>query len=93
VLRLEADATRVTGVICSYRGETLSLRGSIVILAAGALYTPGILLASKSAEWPDGLANRSGLVGKNLMRHFVDLYVLRSGLKRGLDGAGRRSVQ
>ena len=85
VLRLESDATRVNGVVCRYRGETLTLRGSVVILAAGALYTPGILLASKSAEWPDGLANRSGLVGKNLMRHFVDLYVLRSGLKQGLD--------
>jgi choline dehydrogenase-like flavoprotein len=86
VLRLEAEATRVTEVVCRYRGETLTLRGSVVILAAGALYTPGILLASRSAEWPDGLANRSGLVGRNLMRHFVDLYVLRSGLKEGLDG-------
>lgn len=85
VLRLEADATRVTGVLCRYQGKTLTLRGSIVILAAGALYTPGILLASRSAQWPDGLANRSGLVGRNLMRHFVDLYVLRSGLKEGLD--------
>jgi choline dehydrogenase-like flavoprotein len=85
VLRLEAEATRVTGVECRYRGETLTLRGSVVILAAGALYTPGILMASKSAEWLDGLANQSGLVGKNLMRHFVDLYVLRSGLKEGLD--------
>jgi choline dehydrogenase-like flavoprotein len=86
VLRLESGATRVTGVVCRHRGETLTLRGSVVILAAGALYTPGILLASRSAEWPDGLANRSGLVGKNLMRHFVDLYVLRAGLKKGLDG-------
>lgn len=86
VLRLDADATRVTGVVCRHRGKTLTLRGSIVILAAGALYTPAILLASRSAEWPAGLANRSGLVGRNLMRHFVDLYVLRSGLKQGLDG-------
>lgn len=86
VLQLEAEATRVTGVVCSYRGKAITLRGTVVILAAGALYTPAILLASMSAEWPDGLANRSGLVGKNLMRHFVDLYVLRSGLKKGLDG-------
>lgn len=86
VLRLEAESARVTGVVCRYRGKTLALRGAVVILAAGALYTPGILLASKSAEWPDGLANQSGLVGKNLMRHFVDLYVLRFGLKKGLDG-------
>lgn len=83
VLRLESDATRVTGVVCRRRGETVVLRGSVVILAAGALYSPSILFASRSAEWPDGLANRSGLVGRYLMRHFVDLYVLRSGLGEG----------
>lgn len=86
VVRLEAGSTRVTGVVCRHRGETIRLHGSVVILAAGALYTPAILLASASAEWPEGLANRSGLVGRNLMRHFVDLYVLRSGLKGGGDG-------
>jgi len=85
VLRLEAEATRVTGVVCRYRGKILTLRGAVVILAAGALYTPSILLASRSAEWPDGLANRSGRVGRNLMRHFVDMYVLRSGLHEGLE--------
>lgn len=83
VLRLEADARRVTGVVCRHRGETLVLHGSVVILAGGALYSPAILLASRSTEWPDGLANQSGLVGRNLMRHFVDLYVLRSGLGEG----------
>ncbi|HMM47191.1 MAG TPA: GMC family oxidoreductase [Thiobacillaceae bacterium] len=81
VLHLEADATRVTGVVCRHRGETHVLRGRVVILAAGALYSPAILLASRSTIWPDGLANRSGLVGRNLMRHFIDLYVLRSGLE------------
>lgn len=83
VLRLEADASRVTGLVCQYRGQPLRLRGARVILAAGALYTPALLLASKSEHWPAGLANRSGLVGRNLMRHFVDLYVLRAGLKTG----------
>ncbi len=85
VLRLEADATRVTGIVCRYRGETLTLRGAIVILAAGALQTPALLLASQTPQWPQGLANRSGLVGRHLMRHFVDLYVLRSKLKDGLN--------
>jgi choline dehydrogenase-like flavoprotein len=85
VQRLEADASRVTGVVCRYQGKTVVLRAGIVVLAAGALWTPGILLASRSSQWPEGLANRSGLVGKNLMRHFVDLYVLRTGLKEGLE--------
>jgi choline dehydrogenase-like flavoprotein len=85
VQRLEADANRVTGVVCRYQGKTLTLRAAIIVLAAGALYTPAILLASRSAHWSAGLANRSGLVGRNLMRHFVDLYLLRSGLDEGFE--------
>jgi choline dehydrogenase-like flavoprotein len=76
VLRLTATRRDVTEVVCERRGEILRLRGTIVVLAAGALATPGILLASTSDAWPDGLANRSGLVGRNLMRHFNDLYAL-----------------
>jgi choline dehydrogenase-like flavoprotein len=34
------------------------------------------LLNSTSSLWPNGLANDSGLVGRNLMRHFTDLYAV-----------------
>jgi choline dehydrogenase-like flavoprotein len=54
----------------------MRLRGNIIVLAAGALRSPCILLNSASASWPQGLANESGLVGRNLMRHYTDLYLL-----------------
>ncbi len=38
-----------------------------VIVAGYSIETPRLLLNSKSALFPDGLANSSGLVGKNLM--------------------------
>ena len=41
----------------------------VVILACNGVGTPRILLNSKSAAFPNGLANSSGLVGKNLMFH------------------------
>ena len=41
----------------------------IVILAANGVGTPRLLLNSVSKQFPDGLANRNGLVGKNLMFH------------------------
>ena len=41
----------------------------MVILAANGIGTPRLLLNSKSARFPNGLANSSGLVGKNLMLH------------------------
>lgn len=42
---------------------------SVVILAAGGLGNPRLLLLSTSAAHPDGLANSSGMVGKRLMLH------------------------
>ncbi len=76
VLRLEADGDRVTGVVCRWRGQEVTLRADIVVLAAGALESPRILLESVSPAWPAGLANDSGLVGRNLMRHYTDLYAV-----------------
>ena len=82
-LRLEATRSRVTGVVCNWRGEQVCLRGEVIVLASGALGSPGLLLASASSLWPSGLANESGLVGRNLMRHFSDLYAI---FPVGVDG-------
>jgi len=41
----------------------------VVILACNGIGTPRLLLNSVSARFPNGLANSSGLVGKNLMLH------------------------
>lgn len=48
-------------------------KAAIVILACNGVGTPRILLNSASSRFPDGLANRSGLVGKNLMFHPVGM--------------------
>ena len=78
VTRLEASRSRITGVVCQLRGgATRTLRGEIIALAAGALQSPTLLLRSASSEWPDGLANASGMVGRNLMRHCIDLYAIK----------------
>lgn len=74
VSHIEATVNRVTKIWCKYGQEEFSLSADCVILAAGALHTPTILLKSKSSIWPNGLANQSGMVGKNLMRHYFDLY-------------------
>ncbi|OBH97912.1 GMC oxidoreductase [Mycobacterium sp. E2733] len=73
VVRLEADRTKVNQVICETPSGTLGLKAKVVVLAAGALVTPVLLLNSRSADWPRGLANGSDLVGRNLMRHLVDM--------------------
>jgi choline dehydrogenase-like flavoprotein len=47
----------------------ISVRAKKVVLAASAIGTPRILLNSRDAGSPNGLANSSNLVGKNLMLH------------------------
>ncbi|MFN8539239.1 MAG: GMC family oxidoreductase [Thermomicrobiales bacterium] len=50
-------------------GQLREQRAAVVILACNGVGTPRLLLNSKSRLFPEGLANRSGLVGKNLMFH------------------------
>jgi choline dehydrogenase-like flavoprotein len=70
-LRIETDArARAKRVI--YAGEDKvehALEAEIVIVASGAIETARLLLLSKNSHFPDGLGNRSGLVGKRLMNH------------------------
>jgi choline dehydrogenase-like flavoprotein len=72
VLHLEADRTGVRQVICAHPSGRLALKAKVVVLAAGALATPVLLLNSRSGDWPRGLANGSDMVGRNLMRHLLD---------------------
>lgn len=72
VVRLESDHTRVQRVICQHHSDMLALKAKVVVLAAGALATPLLLLNSRSGDWTRGLANGSDLVGRNLMRHLMD---------------------
>src|SRR5262249_30532565 len=51
------------------QGTERRQRAEVVVLACNGVGTPRLLLLSRSAAFPDGLANRSGLVGKNLMFH------------------------
>lgn len=44
-------------------------RATLVCLAGNSIETPRLLLMSASPMFPDGLANSSGAVGRNYMRH------------------------
>ncbi|HEX2779588.1 MAG TPA: GMC family oxidoreductase, partial [Gemmatimonadaceae bacterium] len=62
---------RATGVrvIDAKTRETREYSGRLVFLNASTLGTAQILLNSRSARFPDGLANSSGEVGHNVMDH------------------------
>ncbi len=61
---------RVTGArYLDESGNAHEVRAKQTIVACGSIGTPQLLLMSKSGAFPDGLANGSGLVGKNLTFH------------------------
>ncbi|NES74893.1 MULTISPECIES: GMC oxidoreductase [Okeania] len=47
----------------------------IVVLACGAVNSAALLLRSANEKHPDGLANSSGQVGRNLMKHLMTAVV------------------
>ncbi|MBK8210101.1 MAG: GMC family oxidoreductase [Rhodospirillales bacterium] len=63
----DRDGGRVTGVRYQREGRWRFQRARNVVVAGYAIETPRLLLNSATDRWPDGLANSSGLVGKNLM--------------------------
>lgn len=72
VARIEHDASgRVTGVL-HFRGDGPELfrqRARNVVVAGYAIESPRLLLNSATSLFPNGLANSSGLVGRNFMVH------------------------
>lgn len=76
VIRLESGKDTVEKVVFMKNGELFKVSSKLIVLAAGAVMSPLILLDSKNSHWPQGVGNNSGLVGKNLMRHHIDLYAI-----------------
>jgi choline dehydrogenase-like flavoprotein len=68
-VRLEAGEDSVTSVILRKDGVETAVRARVFVLAAGAVHTPKLILNSRGQHWPDGVANRNGMVGRNLMFH------------------------
>jgi choline dehydrogenase-like flavoprotein len=52
-----------------HRGERVVARARAVVLAAGAIDSTAILLRSRSADFPRGIGNEGGLVGRYLHDH------------------------
>ncbi|HWL98341.1 MAG TPA: GMC family oxidoreductase [Nocardioidaceae bacterium] len=72
VRRLETDPTgrTVTKVVTELKhGVEATFTGDVVVVACGAVNSAALLLRSASEVNPDGLANRSGVVGRHYMRH------------------------
>jgi choline dehydrogenase-like flavoprotein len=73
VTRIEHnDAGKATGVVYFDKdGKEQRQKARLVCVAGNSIETPRLLLLSASSKYPDGLANSSGQVGRNYMRHMT----------------------
>jgi len=73
VVRIEHDESgKVNGVVYHDKaGKQLRQKARIVCVAGNSIETPRLLLLSASNMFRDGLANSSGQVGRNYMRHMT----------------------
>ena len=60
---------KAKGVGFIHEGKSYEQKAKLVILSAYVVETPRLLLNSATAQFPDGLANSSGWVGKAVMVH------------------------
>src|ERR1700730_16206721 len=72
-LQIEHDASgKVVAVIyADEAGNNHRQKARIVAVAGNSIESPRLLLNSASSTFPDGLANSSGQVGRNYMRHMT----------------------
>ncbi|MGB3242977.1 MAG: GMC family oxidoreductase [Sulfitobacter sp.] len=73
VLKIEHDDSgKVSGVLyADSDGNQHLQKARIVCVAGNSIESPRLLLNSASSMFPDGLANSSGQVGRNYMRHMT----------------------
>jgi choline dehydrogenase-like flavoprotein len=75
VSRLETDSSgrRIERVHVERAGRDEVYQANTVVVACGSLSSALLLLRSASEQHPDGLANGSGQVGRNYMRHEMSI--------------------
>lgn len=73
VVRIEhSNAGKVTGVAYFDKdGKQQRQSARAICVAGNSIETPRLLLLSESSKFPNGLANSSGQVGRNYMRHMT----------------------
>jgi choline dehydrogenase-like flavoprotein len=64
-----ASGRDITGVEVARHGERMIFHASLVVVACGAINSAALLLRSANERHPRGLANSSGQVGRNFMKH------------------------
>lgn len=74
-LHTNPSGSEVKAVQAKIGQQSYLFLGSIVVLACGAVNSAALLLRSANEKHPNGIANRSDLVGRNLMKQQLSVVV------------------
>ncbi|MEO1591922.1 MAG: GMC family oxidoreductase [Cyanobacteria bacterium J06632_22] len=89
-LHTNPSGSEIKGVQAQVGDQPILFFGDVVVLACGAVNSAILMLASANEKHPNGLANGSDQVGRNLMRHQMTVIVERGGTNNS--GTFPRSV-
>jgi choline dehydrogenase-like flavoprotein len=74
-ITVAADGSARGAVYYDRDGDLHEVLAKVVVVCGNGLGSPRLLLMSTSPQFPDGLANSSGMVGKNLMTHVQTMVI------------------
>lgn len=74
-LHTNPSGSEVKAVQAEIGNQAYLFMGDIVVLACGALNSAALLLRSRNEKHPNGIANGSDLVGRNLMKQIITVLV------------------
>ncbi|MBW4520036.1 MAG: GMC family oxidoreductase [Scytolyngbya sp. HA4215-MV1] len=89
-LHTNPSGRAVKGVEAEIAGQSYLFLADIVVLACGAVNSAALLLRSRNDLHPQGLANRSDQVGRNLMKSLITAVVQLS--KKPNSGTFQKSI-
>ncbi|MEM9568548.1 MAG: GMC family oxidoreductase, partial [Cyanobacteria bacterium P01_E01_bin.34] len=70
-LHTNSSGSEIKGVQAEVGEHTVMFASNIVVLACGAVNSAALMLDSANEKHPHGLANQSGMLGRNLMKHLM----------------------
>jgi choline dehydrogenase-like flavoprotein len=74
-LLTDASGHKIVAVEVEQGGEIFKIHGDLFVVSCGAINSAALLLRSANDRHPNGLANSSGLVGRNFMGHNATFFV------------------
>lgn len=90
--RINLSGGTISDIICGTDEGEKSFSAKFYFLAAGAVKTPIILMSNQTIDHPKGIGNQSDLVGRYLMRHLIDFYLVKAKTSKPVNESAKFAI-